>query len=90
MSCSAYASISTSSNNYQDNDDDFVIFAGESGESHSYYISLSLSDEQYDACLNVLNDQKAQLPSNCEIGTYGGTDDAVTNDDVVVAGDDAV
>jgi hypothetical protein len=67
MSCSAYASISTSSNNYQDNDDDFVIFADGSNESHDTYISLSLLPEQYDACLNVLNEQKAKLPSNCDI-----------------------
>jgi len=67
--CYASVSVSKSSISYQNFDyegnsttlDDF-------GDSHTYYMSQSLTDEQYDACLNVLNERKGQLPDNCVIG----------------------
>jgi len=70
-STTCYASVDAykSSISYEnfDYDNEFTSW-DDSGESHTFYITQSLTDEQYDACLTVLNERKGQLPDNCVIG----------------------
>jgi len=65
--CYASVSVSKSSISYENFDYEDTTLA-DSGESQTYYIAQSLTDAEYDACLNVLNEQKGQLPDNCVIG----------------------
>ena len=42
----------------------------ETGESHSYYQNVEVTEEEYGDCKNTLNTLKGQLPATCSIGTY--------------------
>jgi len=64
-----YASVDVSKSSISYKNFDFEEFLDDIGKYYYAYITVSVTDAEYGACLDILNQQKAQLPDNCYIGT---------------------